>query len=111
MNVEVHPHAVGNCLERVLDIPEEDATEDQKEEATKKILKAVASPDWIYHQKKDMAQIHVKGGVAVPVGVPGEEEGMILPYNSLNQGLKVPTAYKAETFERKRNDGRNKART
>lgn len=110
MEVRVHPHAIGNCLERVMDVDEDEASTAQEREAASRILLAVAEPDWIYHGKKEMPPIHVKDGIAIPVGVEMEDSDNLRPYSSYMEDLVVMTTYKAEVFERKRDEGRNKAR-
>lgn len=109
MTVQIEEHAVKQYVKRVLGREAEDVTPEVLRAAYLEIYATAKDPDWIYHEKKEMAPIHVRGDIAVPVGTRTIHdssrklgEGRIVPYETLRDDLTVPTVYDAETFERKR---------
>lgn len=109
MSIKIEEHALKQYVTRVLKKEVESVGAEILRSAYLEIYLAALDPDWIYHKKKEMAPIHIRGDIAVPVGTrevvdPSKKlgEGKVVPYNSLNDDLTVPTVYDAAVFEKKR---------
>lgn len=116
MSIKIEEHALKQYVKRVLDQDPDDVASEIFRTAYLEIYLAVIDPDWIYHEKKNMAPVHVRGGIAVPVGTREEVddskklgEGRVVPYSSMKDDLTVPTVYEASVFERKRDEETNTA--
>lgn len=104
MKARVERHAVRQYISRVLGKNPEDTSPFIWEVARTEVEEAIFRPDWVYHGKEDMPQIHVRNEVAVPVGVEKHGRDRLTPYESTEENLVVPTSYHAKVFEKKRND-------
>lgn len=80
----ISQHAIDNCLDRVMEVDPDEATTYEREEAEKKIKRALNMPDSIRQEKEDDTPIYINGNVAIPVKTDGERI--------------VPTTYHSKTF-------------
>lgn len=85
--MKVTRHSIQNYIIRILDINNPNQVSDDVWERAKSEIRAAAiDPDIIYQVEKDSCPIHIKDGIAVPVGE--EEDGTQY----------VPTTYPSENF-------------
>lgn len=109
MNVTIPRHAVKTYIKRVEDRDPSEASENEYLMAKFRILQAVHHPDKIHHEKKEMAQVHIKGNAGVVVGVQEEYEGPVYPYDEEDDELFVPTVYPASTFVEEQDGAKKQA--
>lgn len=81
----ISQHAIDNCLDRVMKIDPEKASDYQREQARDKIQRALDMPDTIIQETDDDSPIYINGDVAIPVKTDGERV--------------VPTAYHTKVFQ------------
>lgn len=109
MIIFIGEHALHQYAKNVLDKRPEELTAEERVKIRKEITRAVIEPEEVYHEKKEMAQIHIKGRIAIPVGVDTDDNRSLGPYENLMQDLKVPTVYRDEVFRSKASDANDKA--
>lgn len=101
-NITITEHSVDNYIDRILNVDPEEQGSSVRDWCRAEILKVVLHPEEIKHNKQDMPQIHIKDGIAVPVGrkVGNYYEEDLKPYNDLdNDDIIVPTCYRSDEFK------------
>ena len=111
MSNKIKTHAVRQYLIRIQDLDPRMVSNTEWKAARDKINEAVNNPDRVVHNKSDLPQIHIKGKIAAPVGVPAEKQGEYRPYGATDDVKWVPTVYSTETFVDGRYDGSAKQGT
>jgi len=96
--MEIFQHAINNYLRRVKG-KNPNASILERSLAESEIKEAVEQPDKILSTEENKPQVHIKGNIAVIVGVRGEKEGHYKPYNDFEEDdIVVPTVYESKTF-------------
>ena len=111
MKIDIKDHAVEQYIRRVMGIDPDEATEHIKISARQEIILAVDYPDDVYHGRKEMAQIHLRNGAGVVVGVNTEVDGKLRPYTDEDNEFVVPTVYDSSVFRSKLNEQKETAQT
>jgi hypothetical protein len=108
MSNKIKTHAVRQYLVRIRDVDPRMATNTEWNDARCKINEAIKDPDRVVQKSDDLPQIHLKGDMAVPVGVPGDGQGEYEPYDSSDDVKWVPTVYSVKSFAGGKYDGTRK---
>jgi len=95
MHKVVYQHAIDNYIDRVLDGDPPHPPQDVRMYAESRIEQCIDFPDEVIEGKDGKPQIHLKDGMAVPVGVPHPGPGKLRPYNEDDDKVYAPTVYEA----------------
>lgn len=88
IRIKVTSHAVEQYFKRIKGRDVQFSSGSERGRVRQKIAKSVAEPEIIYHEKTDMAPIHILGDVATVAD----------PLKADEEDIAVPTVYHKETF-------------
>lgn len=98
MTIEIYTHAVDTYLSDIIEVNAQNVSSETRKTIRDKIKKAVYHPERIHHTETEKPPIHIRGNMAVVVGVK-EGRDKYVPYNDFRKdNLVVPRVYDSKVF-------------